>query len=101
MSETLQQWRERTRPARQAKYKARNQALVDLRDFGVEFDYFRPCPTDFDPTAKGWRKSLTTWDRMTRSVLVMYTRTVGPGLSERVIQLTTGDYYYLRTSKNK
>lgn len=100
MKRTIQERRERTRKANHAKYKARNQALADLKEFGVRFDFLRPCPSNFDPSIN-WRKSRTTWNYMTRSVMAMYTRTVGPGLSERVIELSTGDYYYLRTFKNK
>ena len=101
MSETIKEWRERTRPARQAKCKARNQALKDLKHFGIMFDFLRPCPTDFDGTGEGWERSRTTWNLFTDSIEAFYARSIGPGLSERAIQLKTGDFYYLRTYKNK
>lgn len=100
-AQSLKQWRERTRHARRAKMKARNQAIADLKKFGYEFDYLRPCPSSFDGKSKGWRKSKTTFHLMTRSVLDMYIFSFGDKTSMRAIQLSTGDFYFLRTYKNK
>lgn len=97
MTTTIQEWRERTKPQRRAQLAARHRALADLREMKVEFDFLRPCESTFDPSTGGWRKVQTSYHLMTRSVEVMYVKTLGEGKSVRAIQLSTGHLYYLRT----
>lgn len=82
-----------------AKMKARNQAIKDLKELHYEFSFLRPCETTFDPLKGGWRKSRTSFRLITRSINAMYVMSLGNCKSVRVIELSTGDFYYLRTKQ--
>jgi hypothetical protein len=93
MSQTIQQWREANCQAHRAKIRAKNQAIKDLKEVGIEFDYLKPCPSD--DYADGWERSRTTWNLMTGSIEAMYYK----GGNPRVIELVTGHLYFLMTNK--
>lgn len=97
---TATQWRERTKPQRRAQLRARHEALRDLKEMEIQFDFLRPCETTFNPLIGGWRKSRTTYSLMTRSVDAMYVMSLAGYKSVRVVQLSTGHFYYLRTINN-
>ena len=83
------------------KLRARNHAIVDMKNLGYEFDFLRPCETSFNPKADGWIESKTTFYSMTRSVDALYIRAIGESISVRVIELSTGHFYYLKSNKRK
>lgn len=97
---TITQWRERTKPKKRAQIRARHEALRDLKKMGIEFSFLRPCETTFNPSIGGWRKSRTTYSLMTSSVKAMYIMSLEGCKSVRVVQLSTGHFYYLRTIKS-
>ena len=79
--QTATQWRERTKPQRRAQLRARHEALRDLKEMEIQFDFLRPCETTFNPLIGGW----------------MYVMSLAGYKSVRVVQLSTGHFYYLRT----
>ena len=99
MEQTIKEWRELTVRIRRAKMKARNAALNDLKKLEIKFDFLRPCPSDFSVEGNGWEKSRTSFGMFTRSIVAMYVRKTSEETSERVIKLTTGHFYMLRTKK--
>ena len=55
--QTATQWRERTKPQRRAQLRARHEALRDLKEMEIQFDFLRPCETTFNPLIGGWDES--------------------------------------------